>query len=115
MTTGDTKHEREPVERLTVWVSGHVQGVGFRWWTRARALEYGLRGWALNRPDGRVEVVAEGPREALEALLAVLQPPPTGAMDPGAGAGGRSRPGAVDAAVAAWSAAKDLPPGFVER
>ena len=43
--------------RLTVWVHGRVQGVGFRWWTRARALELGLTGYAANRPDGRVMVV----------------------------------------------------------
>jgi acylphosphatase len=56
-------------ERVTVWVRGQVQGVGFRWWTRARALELGLVGTATNLPDGRVEVVAEGPRAALEAVL----------------------------------------------
>jgi acylphosphatase len=43
-----------------------------RWWIRARALELGLTGWARNLEDGRVEVVAEGPREALEALLVAL-------------------------------------------
>lgn len=58
--------------RLTAFVKGHVQGVGFRWWTRARALELGLAGTATNLADGRVEVVAEGPREACEALLALL-------------------------------------------
>ena len=42
--------------------AGRVQGVGFRWWTRARALELGLTGWARNTQDGRVEVVAEGSR-----------------------------------------------------
>ena len=40
--------------RLTAWVHGRVQGVGFRWWTRSRALELGLTGYAANRPDGRV-------------------------------------------------------------
>ena len=34
--------------RLTAWVHGEVQGVGFRWWTRARALELGLAGSASN-------------------------------------------------------------------
>ncbi len=49
--------------RLVAWVRGHVQGVGFRWFTRAKALEIGgLRGFALNLGDGRVQVVAEGPR-----------------------------------------------------
>ena len=58
--------------RLTAWVRGSVQGVGFRWWTRARALELGLTGRATNLADGRVEVVAEGSRDACEALLALL-------------------------------------------
>jgi len=51
--------DTEPV-RLTAWVHGHVQGVGFRWWTRSRALELGLDGYASNQPDGRVLVVAPG-------------------------------------------------------
>lgn len=59
--------------RMTAWVHGRVQGVGFRWWTRARALELGLRGHAANLPDGRVEVVAEGPRDACEKLLEALR------------------------------------------
>ena len=58
--------------RLTAHVKGRVQGVGFRWWTRARALELGLTGSATNLQDGRVEVVAEGPEEACRALLALL-------------------------------------------
>src|SRR3712207_1884809 len=59
--------------RMTAWVHGRVQGVGFRWWIRSRALELGLTGHAANLPDGRVEVVAEGPREACERLLAALR------------------------------------------
>ncbi|MFF2655001.1 acylphosphatase [Streptomyces sp. NPDC058045] len=56
--------------RLTAWVRGRVQGVGFRWYTRATALEIGgLSGFALNLEDGRVQVVAEGAREACEKLL----------------------------------------------
>ena len=58
--------------RLSALVKGRVQGVGFRWWTRARALELGLTGSATNLDDGRVEVIAEGPRQACEALLAAL-------------------------------------------
>ena len=46
--------------RATLFVKGHVQGVGFRWWTRSRALELGLVGHARNMSDGRVEVVAQG-------------------------------------------------------
>lgn len=59
--------------RLSAWVHGQVQGVGFRWWTRARALELGLTGYASNKPDGRVHVVAQGPRADCEQLLALLR------------------------------------------
>ncbi len=62
--------------RLTARVSGQVQGVGFRWWTRSRALELGLVGSATNLAGGSVEVVAEGPREACEELLALLDDGP---------------------------------------
>ncbi|MGE0819744.1 MAG: acylphosphatase [Candidatus Nanopelagicales bacterium] len=86
--------------RVTAWVRGHVQGVGFRWWTRARALELGLVGWARNLDDGRVEVVAEGDREACEALLALLRGPGT--------------PGRVRSVVEQWSDARGLD-GFLER
>ncbi|MER5180076.1 acylphosphatase [Streptomyces sp. NPDC002896] len=56
--------------RLTAWVRGRVQGVGFRWFTRAKALEIGgLSGFALNLGDGRVQVVAEGCRADCEQLL----------------------------------------------
>ena len=54
-------------------VSGRVQGVWFRASTRDRALQLGLAGRALNLPDGRVEVIACGPEEALEALQAWLR------------------------------------------
>jgi acylphosphatase len=87
--------------RLTAWVHGLVQGVGFRWWTRSRALELGLTGYAANRPDGRVLVVAQGSREACQQLLDVLQ------------AG--SAPGRVDTVVSDWSDAGDPIDGFAER
>jgi len=61
------------MERLEAVVSGRVQGVYFRAHTRREAQRLGLRGYALNRADGRVEVVAEGERAALESLLAWLQ------------------------------------------
>ena len=49
-------------------VSGKVQGVFFRASTREQALKLGLRGYARNLPDGRVEVLAEGDSSALDAL-----------------------------------------------
>ena len=61
-----------PTARMTAFVKGRVQGVGFRWWTRARALELGLTGSATNLADGRVEVVAEGDEQACRRLLELL-------------------------------------------
>jgi acylphosphatase len=58
--------------RLTAWVEGRVQGVGFRWWVRSRALELGLVGFAENLADGRVKVVAEGASSRCRELLALL-------------------------------------------
>ena len=83
--------------RLLAWVSGRVQGVGFRWWTRARALELGLVGEARNLPDGRVAVVAEGERRACERLLALLR--------------GGTAPGRVDGVVEQWVEPSGGPPG----
>lgn len=87
--------------RLTAWVHGQVQGVGFRWWTRSRALELGLTGYAANKSDGRVQVVAQGPRDACESLLDLLE--------------GGSTPGRVDKVISDWSEPADAIAGFTER
>jgi acylphosphatase len=55
--------------RVHVFVSGQVQGVGFRFFTEAAAGKLGLTGWVRNLPDGRVEAVIEGPPDKLAALL----------------------------------------------
>jgi len=55
--------------RLTALVAGTVQGVGYRRYVQRHARDLGLVGSAENMTDGRVEVVAEGPREALDRLL----------------------------------------------
>lgn len=60
-------------------VSGRVQGVGFREATVARASRVGAMGWIRNAEDGSVLVHAEGPEEAVEALLAFLREGPRGA------------------------------------
>ncbi|MFL0276754.1 acylphosphatase [Mycobacterium sp. SMC-19] len=90
-----------PDVRLSAWVHGHVQGVGFRWWTRSRALELGLTGYAANRPGGRVHVVAQGPRANCQRLLELLK--------------GGTTPGRVDTVVADWTDARDPIDGFAER
>lgn len=60
-------------------VSGRVQGVGFRWFTRETARELGLRGTVRNVTDGTVEVVADGPEEAMTRLRSRLEKGPRGA------------------------------------
>lgn len=60
-------------------VSGSVQGVGFRYWTARKADGLDLVGYARNLFDGTVEVEAEGPSEAVEALMAFLQSGPSSA------------------------------------
>lgn len=78
--------------RLTAWVDGLVQGVGFRWWVRAHARALGLTGTVENLPDGRVKVVAEGDQRTCRELLAMLN-------GPGA-------PGRVSDVTAEWSQAQ---------
>lgn len=65
--------------RMTARLSGDVQGVGFRAYARRRAQMLGLRGYAKNLADGSVEVVAEGPRGALEQLAIILRRGPSSA------------------------------------
>jgi len=105
----------EAVVRLTVWVRGTVQSVGFRWWTRSRALELGLVGSATNLPDGRVEVVAEGPRAACETLLSLLTAIPALPPPEHAHRGWRPRPGEVAGHQLSWAEARGGLTGFVER
>ena len=60
-------------------IRGRVQGVGFRYFVARRALALALAGWVRNRPDGAVEVEAEGPRGALERLVEAAGEGPAGA------------------------------------
>ena len=57
------------VVRVRALVSGRVQGVWYRESCRREADRLGVVGWIRNRPDGRVELEAEGPRPAVDALL----------------------------------------------
>jgi acylphosphatase len=68
--------------RAHILVSGRVQGVFFRDHTRHWAVSLGLSGWVKNSPDGRVEVLGEGEKESLEALIAKLnQGPPSASVE----------------------------------
>jgi acylphosphatase len=100
---GETSHAEGGSDgvRLSAWVHGWVQGVGFRWWTRARAMELGLVGHATNARDGRVHVVAEGPRRDCARLLDLLRSGDT--------------PGRVELVVESWDVARGDLTGFEER
>ena len=88
--------------RMTAWVRGRVQGVGFRWFTRANALEIGgLTGFALNLDDGRVQVVAEGPSDHCNRLLEWLRTGDT--------------PGRVDGVTEIWGTPRGGYEGFAIR
>jgi acylphosphatase len=80
------------VERLHVVIHGDVQGVGFRYFMTRHAQARGLRGWVRNRPDGAVELVAEGQRPDLDELLTAARQGPRHAR--------------VDGVDAQWSEAK---------
>jgi acylphosphatase len=66
--------------RLHAVVHGYVQGVGFRAHTQREAARQQITGWVMNRWDGAVEVVAEGPRAVLEQFEQVLQRGPRAAQ-----------------------------------
>jgi acylphosphatase len=86
--------------RLTAWVMGRVQGVGFRWWVRRNALELGLIGAAENLVDGRVKIIAEGGRDSLVELLGRLEGPGT--------------PGQVGQVTHRWDPVRGGFSGFIE-
>ncbi|MFO8241490.1 MAG: acylphosphatase [Dissulfuribacterales bacterium] len=56
-------------KRVNILVNGRVQGVFFRANTKAEAKRLGLKGWVKNLPDGRVELIAEGPAWAVNELI----------------------------------------------
>jgi acylphosphatase len=91
--------------RVTMFVRGWVQGVGFRWWTRARALELGLVGHARNLADGRVEVVVQGDPGAVRRLEELVREEPSTTR----------RPGSVESVMVQAGVPRDGIAGFVER
>ena len=95
------------VRQLTAWVEGRVQGVGFRWWVRANALELRLDGYAENLPDGRVKVVAEGDGKGCQELLRRLEDDDATSW--------QRRPGMVRRVTHRWAQAEGAISGFRER
>lgn len=82
--------------RLTVRVSGWVQGVGFRWTVMSVAQPLGLLGYAENLDNGDVEVVVEGPESGCQMLLNWLS---------GCGAPSTRLPGRVESLSHSWGPA----------
>lgn len=62
-----------------VFVTGRVQGVGFRYATCRQARQQGVRGWVRNRLDGRVEALLQGDTPAVDRVIAWCHRGPLGA------------------------------------
>ena len=74
MTREQTQTTSSPVHRRrTVYFTGRVQGVGFRYTTRNIALGYNVEGYVRNLPDGRVELVMEGPDAEMDHVVEELR------------------------------------------
>lgn len=55
--------------QLQIIVSGEVQGVGYRYYTQMKAVQFGITGWVRNLYEGGVEILASGPRADLEKFI----------------------------------------------
>jgi len=64
-------------KQIQAWVSGRVQGVGYRYFAERNAVALKLNGEVKNLWDGRVEVIAEGEESALNKFIAVLEKGPS--------------------------------------
>lgn len=69
-----------PGGRVHAFISGRVQGVGFRFFVQRAASEAGVTGWVRNRWDGQVEAVAEGEPGSLARFTAALRKGPPGSF-----------------------------------
>lgn len=66
--------------RSHVYISGKVQGVGYRLSAQSEARKLGVNGWVRNLPDGRVEAVLEGEKTAVEQMIQWCHQGPTAAI-----------------------------------
>ena len=60
-------------KEMKLMISGRVQGVGFRHFTRTNAGDLGIKGWVRNLDNGEVEVLIQGPEEKLKIMLEKLK------------------------------------------
>ncbi len=66
-------------KRAQIIITGRVQGVFFRDYTRENAMKFGLIGWVKNLADGNVEVVVEGEEDKIDMLIELLKKGPPAA------------------------------------
>lgn len=57
------------MQQVHLFISGFVQGIGFRQFVKSHAQELGLTGWVKNTQDGGVEIIAQGKKESLDQLV----------------------------------------------
>ncbi len=57
------------IARAHLWITGRVQGVNFRYYTRQQAVRLGLTGWVRNLWDGRVEAIFEGDEPRVRQMV----------------------------------------------
>lgn len=74
-----SQNKSNTVQELYAIVCGQVQGVGYRYFVVHQAASLDLRGYVRNKSNGDVEVLVQGPRAALERLLALLWQGPSAA------------------------------------
>lgn len=64
------------MKRAHVFIEGHVQGVGFRHFTKTNARQHNVEGWVKNLADGRVEAVFEGTEEQVNNMIDLVHEGP---------------------------------------
>lgn len=57
------------IKKVNIHVSGRVQGVFYRTSTKDKALELGIKGWIMNKPDGSVYIEAEADESVLDQFI----------------------------------------------
>lgn len=64
------------MQQAHVFISGRVQGVGYRYFVRSNAKQLGLTGWVRNSEDGGVEAVIQGDKEKIEEMIGICRKGP---------------------------------------